>query len=411
MNNTSKASSLERSENLEKNALVFASERQNILSGIERRNEIEFMQKRIIKQLGATKKNWNNWRWQMANRIIDLTTLQKCLDKGVPELFSRGIITSGKEFRWGISPYYLGLTDSAQKGKCPICLISLPTENELKVSGGDLDPMREEYTSPCSSITRRYPDRVIINCTNVCASYCRFCQRRRLIGKKDLPVSKQSILESIDYIKNNKGIRDVLITGGDPLTMEDDDLRWILDEISSIRHVEIIRIGTRVLVTMPQRITSSLCKVLKRYKTLYINTHFNHPAEVTTCSMNSASRLANSGIPLGNQTVLLAGVNNSHITLKYLFHLLLMMRIKPYYLFHPKKVRGTLHFYCRLSEGLEIVKRLRGFTSGMAVPTYVLNAPDGLGKVPLMAGYIKPLNQGEYMLTTWEGHEILYKEG
>jgi lysine 2,3-aminomutase len=236
-----------------------------------------------------------------------------------------------------------------------------------------MDPMQEELTSPAGTITRRYPDRLIINATSECGSYCRFCQRRRYIGCRFGMASPREINESVEYIKENKEIRDVLVTGGDPLTLRDDDLEWILSKLRSIPHVEIIRIGTRAPVTLPMRITSELCQMLKKYHPLYINTHFNHPMEVCEDSKRAAEKLAEAGIPLGNQMVLLNGINNVKDIVKCLNQTLLKIRIRPYYIFHPKAVKGTSHFKCSIDEGIEIMEYLRGYTSGLAIPYYIVN--------------------------------------
>ncbi len=221
----------------------------------------------------------------------------------------------------------------------PIKLLSIPTHIELEDEQEDLDPMGEEYTNPAGCITRRYPDRLIINVTNECAMYCRHCQRRRNIGQQDSHKSKAIIQESIDYIRENEEIRDVLVTGGDALTLKDDYLEWILSQLKEIPHVDYVRLGTRTLVTMPQRITDEFCNMLKKYHPVYINTHFNHPMEITKESKEACEKLANAGVPLGNQAVLLNGINNDKFVMRCLNQELLKIRVKPYYIFQSKHVR------------------------------------------------------------------------
>jgi KamA family protein len=262
--------------------------------------------------------------------------------------------------------------------------------------------MDEEHSSPVPSVTRRYPDRLIIKVTNQCGMYCRFCQRRRLIGETDRAVSPETLRKAIDYIREQPEIRDVLITGGDALMLSDEVLDRLLKNLRAIPHVEIIRLGTRTPVTLPQRITPELVEMLKKYHPLYINTHFNSPAEITAEARLACDRLANVGIPLGNQMVLLNGVNNNKFVVRRLNQLLLTLRVKPYYIFHPKAVRGTSHFWVRLEEGMEIMEGLRGYTSGLAVPTYIVNGPDGLGKTPLIPNYLLYIGKDKAVFRNWE---------
>lgn len=314
----------------------------------------------------------------------------------------------GKHYRWAVSPYYLSLIDQ-ENNDDPIKKISIPNILELQ-GGGSSDPMSEEYTNPAGSITRRYPNRCIINVTNTCANYCRHCQRRRRIGEIDTITDWSEIEQSIEYIKENEEITDVLITGGDPLTLSDDIIEKIVSQVRAISHVEIIRIGTRTLVTMPQRITKELVERLKKYQPLYINTHFNHPYEVTEDTKRACNLLADNGIVLGNQMVLLKGVNNDKFIVRLLNEKLLQSRVRPYYIFHAKQVIGTLHFEPKIQEGLEIMEYLRGNTSGLGIPTYILNAPNGLGKIPLLPNYIQKINGNEIVFKTWENKIINYEE-
>lgn len=399
--------SLNRAEQLKKRIDDYLEAKVKIPKGLELSSQIKERQKAIMAYFNADEESWNDWRWQLKNRINNIEVLKHFFDFKEKEFNDIQRVSS--KFRWAISPYYLSLINPKDKYD-PIKFMAVPTFLELQESSASLDPMAEEYTNPSGAITRRYPDRLIINVTNECAMYCRHCQRRRNIGDKDRVVSKKVLLESFDYIKNNKEIRDVLITGGDPLTMSNNLLEWILQEIRNIPHVEIIRIGTRVPVTMPQRITDRLVKMLSKYHPLYINTQFNHPMEVTNESKLACEKLADAGIPLGNQAVLLNGINNDKDVMKCLNQELLKIRVKPYYIFHAKKVKGTTHFNTSVSDGLEIMEHLRGYTSGLAIPTYIINAPDGQGKTPILPNYLLEKGKGYVRIRTWENVVIDYPD-
>lgn len=375
----------------------------SIPKGLENEKIISERKKRILDILGGTEKDWDNYQWHLSNRINDVHTLSKILNISSKEI--QQIEKVQREFRWAISPYYLSLINPNDTYD-PIKLMSIPSIIELNDNQNELDPMGEEFTNPAGSITRRYPDRLIINVTNECAMYCRHCQRRRNIGQQDCHKSKKTIQDSIDYIRENSEIRDVLITGGDPLTLKDDYLEWIISEIRKIPHVDYIRLGTRTLVTMPQRITDDFCNMIKKYHPIYINTHFNHPMEITKEAKIACEKLANAGVPLGNQAVLLNGVNNDKYIMRCLNQQLLKIRVKPYYIFHSKHVKGTKHFNTSVDEGMEIMEHLRGYTSGMAIPTYIMNAPNGKGKTPLLPQYLLSKGTNYVMIRTWEGEVI-----
>ena len=268
--------------------------------------------------------------------------------------------------------------------------------------------MAEEYTSPAPGITRRYPDRLIINVTNQCAMFCRHCQRRRLIGELDHHSNRDKLVAALDYISENPEIRDVLLTGGDALLLSNEELDWLLTELDRIPHVEIKRLGTRTPVTMPQRITPELCAILERHQPIYINTHFNTVQEITPESAAACSRLAKAGVPLGNQAVLLRGINDHPHLMKKLNQELLKIRVRPYYIFHAKCVIGTMHFRVPVEVGISIMENLRGQTSGLAVPTYIINAPGGLGKTPILPQYMISADTGKVVLRTWEGKVVEY---
>ena len=396
---------LERAETLKSRIEDYLEVRDEIADGFNRAEMIQKQKEKIMEVLGATEEDWQNWHWQLANRISDIGILSQILNLSKEQ--KEEIRMVGTKFRWAISPYYLSLIDP-NDAKDPILLMSVPASMEILNKSGKLDPMAEEYTNPAGSITRRYPDRLIIKVTNECAMYCRFCQRRRNIGQVDKHEPKNVLKESVEYVRENREIRDVLITGGDPLTLSDNLIDWLLGELTSIEHVEYVRIGTRTLVTMPQRITPELCEILNKYHPIYINTHFNSPAEITEEAKAAAERLANAGVPLGNQAVLLNGVNNNKHVMKKLNHLLLKCRIRPYYIFHPKNVQGTTHFLCSVDEGMEIMEYLRGYTSGMAIPSYIINAPNGKGKTPILPNYILSRGKDYITLRTWEGEVIKY---
>lgn len=357
----------------------------------------------ILSYFNATEDDWKDWKWQLKNRITDVNTLLKLIDLDDTEI--ENIKKVGEKYRWAISPYYLSLIDEDKFN--PVKLQSIPTGLEL-IEEGDADPMGEEFTNPAGSITRRYPDRLIINVTNECAMYCRHCQRRRNISSSDCHKPKETLLESIEYIRNTPEIRDVLITGGDALALSDSMIDWLLSELRSIPTVEIIRLGTRTLVTMPQRITDDLVNIFKKYHPLYINTHFNHPLEITQESKAACEKLANAGIPIGNQCVLLNGINNDKYVMRLLNQELLKCRVRPYYIFHAKHVIGTTHFNTSIDDGIEIMEYLRGYTSGLAIPTYIVNAPKGKGKTPILPQYLLSRGKDSIKIRTWEGNIVDY---
>lgn len=395
--------SLKRAEELKNKIGDYLQAREKISKGLENVEKINERKEKILKVLNGTEEDWDNYKWQLTNRVTDVETLSKILE--LSEIEKSNINEVADQFRWAISPYYLSLIDPKDKYD-PIKLMSIPMKVELDDDENDLDPMNEKYTNPAGCITRRYPDRLIINVTNECAMYCRHCQRRRNIGQTDSHNSKAMIQESIDYIRENEEIRDVLVTGGDALTLKDDMLEWILKELKAIDHVDYVRIGSRSLVTMPQRITDELCGMLKKYHPIYINTHFNHPMEITEESKKACEKLANAGIPLGNQAVLLNGINNDKFVMKALNHELLKIRVKPYYIFQSKHVKGTRHFNTSVDAGLEIMEYLRGFTSGLAIPTYIINAPKGGGKTPILPQYLISKGTDYIMMRTWEGKVV-----
>ena len=374
-------------------------------SGIEISKAIDSRMASLREMMGASKKEWNDWCWQIDNRIDTISRLGKIIDVNDEE--KKAFEKIGKKFRWGISPYFAGLIDPSDR-YCPIRAQSVPSIDELLDEEATVDPMGEATTSPVQAIIRRYPDRLIINVTNQCPMFCRHCQRRRLIGQRDIHTSDAKLQEAVDYIRESPEVRDILITGGDALMLDDDRLHWLLSQLDEIPTVEIKRLGSRSPVTLPYRITSQLCKMLSKHHPLYLNVQFNHPREITKESAKACDFLTRAGIQLGNQSVLLAGVNNHVVVQRKLCQTLLRIRVKPYYLFHCKKVKGISHFRTSVESGIEIIENLRGHTSGLAIPHFVVNAPEGLGKVALSPNYIVSSGKGYIIIRTWEMKTIRY---
>ncbi|HEY8540939.1 MAG TPA: lysine 2,3-aminomutase [Pseudothermotoga sp.] len=351
---------------------------------------------------------WNDWHWQLSNRVMDLETLQHIVN--LTEQEREGVKHSLKFLRMAITPYYATLMDP-DNPKCPVRMQAIPTAKELNISSEEmLDPLHEDVDSPVKGLTHRYPDRVLLLVTDQCSMYCRHCTRRRFAGETDAPLSDEHLNKAIEYIRANKKIRDVLISGGDPLTLSTERLESIISRIREINHVEIIRIGTRVPVVLPMRITEELTKMLKKYHPIWINTHFNHPKEFTEMSTKALARLADAGIPLGNQSVLLRGINDCPQIMKKLVHELVKNRVRPYYIYQCDLSRGLSHFRTTVSKGIEIIEYLRGHTSGFAVPTYVIDAPGGGGKIPIEPQYLISMGEGKVIVRNYEGGIFVYNE-
>jgi lysine 2,3-aminomutase len=306
-----------------------------------------------------------------------------------------------------INSYYLNLIK--EKGD-PLWLQAVPQPQELHDQVCVADPLDEENLSPVANLVHKYPDRVLFLVTSQCAMYCRFCTRKRKVGTADMVINDDTIDAGLNYIRTHPQIKDVLISGGDPLLLSDDRLDWLLASIRAIPSVEIIRIGSRVPCTLPMRITTRLCHILKKYHPLYINTHFNHPDEITAEASLACKRLADVGIPLGCQTVLLKGVNDDATTMATLMRKLLTIRVKPYYLFQGDLTRGTNHFRTTIETGQDIMQQLIGHTSGMAVPTFAVDGPDGAGKIPLTPNYIQSLGK-QLCFTNYQGKTCFYDNG
>ena len=398
--------SLNRVDELKERIQDYLNIEPDLETGYRTRERNAKNRSRILKYFNASEDDWNNWMWQIKNRISDVDILSQFMDLKTNEYEAIQMVS--KKYRWAISPYYLSLINFNNYRESPIFKQAVPDIREIHDHHGKLDPMGELTTSPVPRVTRRYPDRLIINVSNQCAMYCRHCQRRRNIGEKDLHSDKKQLENALDYIRGNREIRDVLITGGDALMLSDKRLDWLLGELYKIEHVEIKRIGTRVPVTLPQRITPELCQILKKYPPIYLNTQFNHALEVTEEAKKACDMLLESGCMLGNQAVLLKSVNDDAHVMKKLNQELLKIRVRPYYLFHAKQVKGTTHFVTSIETGLNIMKQLRGHTSGLAVPTYIINAPGGLGKTPLLPQYLMALKDDQIVMRTWERKILTY---
>ena len=351
---------------------------------------------------------WNDWHWQYQNRILTADELDRYLE--LTEKEREGIDKCLSSYRMAVTPYYLSLIDPDDPYD-PIRRQAVPVADELYIAPEDQrDPLHEETDSPCTGLTHRYPDRVLFLVTNQCASYCRHCTRRRFSGQEDTALTKKEIDASIDYIRSHEEVRDVLVSGGDPMTLSDDKLEYVLSRLREIPHVEIIRIGTRMPVVMPQRITPELCAMLKKYHPLWVNVHFNHPREITPESTKACAMLADAGIPLGNQSVLLAGVNDCVHVMRELVRKLVAIRVRPYYIYQCDLSLGLSHLRTDVSKGMEIIEGLQGHTTGFAVPTLVIDAPGGGGKIPIMPNHIVSQGYHRYVLRNFEGRVTTYTE-
>ncbi len=350
--------------------------------------------------------DWNNWRWQFKSRI---TTLEE-LKEYIPLTKEEDDTRIQERMRMAITPYYLSLIDPHDPWD-PVRKQAIPTIHELIRSSSDLeDPLHEDVDSPTPGLTHRYPDRVLFLVTENCSMYCRHCTRRRFAGHHDKAPPQKQIDKCIEYIKETPAIRDVLLSGGDALLISDDTLESILQKLKEIPHVEIIRIGSRAPVVMPQRITPQLCEMLKNYHPIWFNTHFNHPNEITEDSKRACEMLANVGIPMGNQSVLLRGVNDCIHVMKKLVHELVKIRVRPYYIYQCDLSVGLEHFRTTVAQGIEIIEGLRGHTSGLCVPTFVVDAPGGGGKIPVMPDYTISQGNSRVVLRNFEGVITTYEE-
>ena len=356
----------------------------------------------------VTDEQWNDWKWQVKNRIETYEELSKYFTFEPEE--AEGIKKALAKFRMAITPYYLSLIDPNDPFD-PIRRQAIPQGAECNIAPADLnDPLHEDEDSPAPGLTHRYPDRVLFLITDMCSMYCRHCTRRRFAGQKDDESPSERIEKCLAYIEKTPQVRDVLLSGGDALMVSDKKLEYIIQRLRAIPHVEIVRIGSRTPVVCPQRITPELCEMLKKYHPIWLNTHFNHPNEFTPEAEQALARLANAGIPLGNQTVLLRGVNDCVHVMKKLMHELVRNRVRPYYIYQCDLSMGLEHFRTPVSKGIEIIENLRGHTSGYAVPTFVVDAPGGGGKTPVMPQYVISQSPDKVILRNFEGVITTYTE-
>ncbi|MEA1985560.1 MAG: lysine 2,3-aminomutase [Euryarchaeota archaeon] len=370
-------------------------------------------QKKIAKKIDSDTVlvNWKNWKWQLKHSIKDIGNFESLLGINLGDEEKQELEKTITKFPLSITPYYLSLIEADDFRNDPIYLQSFPSPEELIIDKNDMaDPLSEDEDSPVSGITHRYPDRVLFHISNTCSMYCRHCTRKRKVGDMDSIPDRNEVSKGIEYIKNTPEVRDVLLSGGDPLMLSDDYLDWILTQLSAIPHVEVIRIGTRMPVVLPYRITDELVEMLKKHHPIWINTHFNHPREITVSSKEALKKLADAGIPLGNQTVLLAKVNDCHRIMKKLMHKLVQNRVRPYYLYQCDLSEGLTHFRTPVGKGIEIMENLIGHTSGFAVPTYVIDAPHGGGKIPVLPQYLISWSTNKVILRNYEGVITTYKE-
>jgi len=357
----------------------------------------------------ATAADWNDWRWQNRHRVRTLADLARMIE--ISEEESEAIRRHTGSLPVGITPYYASLLnrlDPAQGLRRTV----VPVLGEYELSRGENeDPLGEDSHSPVPGLVHRYPDRVLLLVTNFCSVYCRYCTRARMVGSAgERSVKKGDIELALNYIEQTPVIRDVLISGGDPLSLDDDRLEYILQRLRKIKHVEFVRIGSKQPVVQPMRVTGSLRRILRRYHPLWMSLHFTHPDELTPEVAEACGRLADTGIPLGSQTVLLKGVNDDLETMKKLVQGLLKIRVRPYYLYQADPISGSAHFRTPVSTGVELIRGLRGHTTGYAVPTYVIDAPDGGGKIPLAPDYIVGYEGSDLLLKSYDGGTYRYPD-
>lgn len=364
---------------------------------------------RIENNLGIS--TWKNWKWQLKNSIRSIAKFEYLTGIKFSAQERQNLEKTFDKFPLSITPYYLSLIDKSNHENDPVFKQAFGSVDELTlIESEHKDPLSEDSDSPVAGLTHRYPDRVLFHVSNICSMYCRHCTRKRKVGDVDSIPSKKQLQGAISYIANTPQIRDVLLSGGDPFMLSDSKLDWLLEQITSIPHVEIVRIGTRMPVVLPYRITDDLIKILKKYNPLWINTHFNHPNEITSSAREAIAKLADAGFPLGNQSVLLADVNDCPRIIKSLMHKLVQNRIRPYYLYQCDLSEGLSHFRTPIGKGIEIMESLIGHTSGFARPTYVIDAPGGGGKIPIMPNYIISWSTNKVVLRNYEGVITTYKE-
>ncbi|HUS86238.1 MAG TPA: KamA family radical SAM protein [Bacteroidales bacterium] len=357
---------------------------------------------------GTSQDDWNNWQWQLRNSFKSIKDLSTFLNLSQDEL---AVTEKNINLPVRVTPYYASLLSRFNPDH-PLRKTVVPVMDELILSDGEsADPLGETHDSVARCLVHRYPDRVLFLVSDFCGAYCRYCTRSHMVAKeKGTVVRKQDWNLAIDYIRNHSEVRDVILSGGDPLTLSDNLLEYLLSGLRSIPHLEIIRIGTKVPAVLPQRITPSLVNMLRKYHPIFMSLHFTHPDEMTPETQRACNMLADAGIPLGSQTVLLKGINDNTETFKKLFHQLLKVRVKPYYIYQCDPIPGSRHFRTPVQKGLEIIRGLRGFTSGYAIPHYVIDAPGGGGKIPILPEYVIGHNEKGLLLRNFEGKEYVYPD-
>jgi lysine 2,3-aminomutase len=357
---------------------------------------------------GVTEREWNDWRWQLRRRITSIEQMEEIIHLTPEEI--EGIKNSKGRLAMAVTPYFASLMDPTNAA-CPIRKQAIPRVEECHLSKNDMvDPCGEDKDSPVPGLVHRYPDRVLLLVTDQCAVYCRYCTRRRLVGANERSITQGNFEEALKYLKSHRKVRDVLLSGGDPLLLENERLEELLSRLRAVPHIELLRIGTRAPVTLPQRITTGLVRMLKKYHPLMISIHFTHPKEITDAVKRACGELADAGIPLGSQTVLLKGINDKPYIMKKLVQELLKIRVRPYYIYQCDLATGTEHFRTSVATGIQIIEKLRGHTTGYAVPTYVVDAPGGGGKIPLAPVSLVSRAKGKVVLKNYEGKVFEYPE-
>lgn len=353
-------------------------------------------------------KQWNDWHWQVSHRIRSLAQLEKMLILSREE--RDALAQGGSMLPVGVTPYYMSLISPHDPDQ-PLRRTVVPNTGEFTRTAGEADdPLGEDHHSPVPGLVHRYPDRVLLLALDFCSTYCRYCTRSRVVGHGEIAPTEDRLEKAFEYIRQTPTIRDVLLSGGDPLALSDERLDRILSRLRQIPHVEFVRIGTKMPAVLPQRITPQLCRMLRRHHPIWMSLHFTHPDECTPEAYAACSRLADAGVPLGSQTVLLRGVNDDVPTMKELVHRLLLMRVRPYYLYQCDPISGSSHFRTSVAKGLEIIEGLRGHTTGYAVPTYVIDAPGGGGKIPLQPNYLVGRDGDYVLLRNYEGQVFRYPD-
>lgn len=354
---------------------------------------------------------WTDWRWHIRNAVRSVSGFETLTGIRFPDEDREAYERTIETFPLSITPYYLSLIDPRDYQNDPVFRQAFPSVRELDIVPADMaDPLHEDVDSPAPGITHRYPDRALFHVSNLCSMYCRHCTRKRKVGDDGHIPGREELEQGLAYIRTTPQVRDVILSGGDPLMLPDETIDWLLWNLSRIEHVEIVRIGTRMPVVLPYRITEDLTRIIKQYHPVWLNTHFNHPREITHSAKVALRRLADAGVPLGNQSVLLAGVNDCPRIMRTLVRSLVKNRVRPYYLYQCDLSEGLSHFRTPVGKGIEIIESLVGHTSGFARPTYVIDAPGGGGKVPVMPNYVISWGTNKIVLRNYEGVITTYTE-